>query len=287
MRGPSKYQQCPVRLVALISLFGVISLAAKNREVLAAADQREQLTTDPLAQTPWISVGDWYTPSFYDARNSASDSLTVRGLLPFRTGALRHVARLTLPFEVKSPPEGGQNFTEQDIADVPTGGISLGDIGLYDLVIFDVLNGRFGIGPTFLFPTAVNSGSRSGKWCIGPAFGFVTERERWQLGMFSQNLFSIAGDPGKPPVKQSKLQPIVKYSLGKGWSVGSSSMNFTYSWRRKVWYNLPVGLKISKLTNVETQAINLSIEAEYNASQQRLTPVWTMRFTVVLFFPQS
>ena len=252
----------------------------------AASWQQPPLTTDPIAQVPWLSIANWYSPSFHGAASS-SDSVTVRVLLPFATGPLNHVARITIPFNTKAPPTEGQNDTSENIADLPLGAGNLGDITVYDLLVFRVLDGRVGIGPEMQFPTGVDRASGSGKWSVGPAAGFVTERGPWQLGLFSQSLFSFEGDPERPSVRQSKVQPLVRYWLGEGWSIGSSTMSFTYSWHRHAWRNVPVGPRVSKLIAVGRHSINLSGEAEYNLVDQTFTPEWTLRFTATVFFPRN
>jgi hypothetical protein len=240
LRDSRKYARCFL-FVFIPAIFNVLSV--NDAAPANGTAPWPPLTTDPIAQVPWLSLANWYSPTFHGAAAS-SNSVVIRVLLPFETGSLNHVARITIPFSTKAPPTEGQNDTSENISDLPLGAGNLGDITVYDLLVFRLLHGRFGVGPELQFPTGVDSASGSGKWCIGPAGGFMTERRPWQLGLFSQNLFSFAGDPNRSPVRQSKVQPIVKYSLGEGWSMGSSTMSFTYSWHRHSWRNVPIGPKV-------------------------------------------
>ncbi len=291
MRPPEK--RCASRslfvlVAAILNVLSAGDAVAASPAATAngtASWQQPPLTTDPISQVPWLSVSDWYSPSFHGEAGS-SDAITVRLLVPFETGPLNHVFRATIPFNIKAPPTEAQNDTSENISDLPLGASNLGDITLYDLVVFPLLVGRLGIGPELQLPTAVNRASGSGQWSAGPAAGFVTERGPWQLGLFSQSLFSFAAsNSNRSPVRQSKIAPIIKYSVGDGWSVGSSSMGFAYSWHRHSWRNVPVGLKVSKLTSFGQRPINLTGEAEYNLMHHDFTPEWTLRFTVLFFFP--
>jgi len=137
---------------ALLSSFvlGAMILNALSANGAAAAggeaSSEPPLTTDPIAQVPWLSVGDWYSPDFHGAAGS-SNSITARLLLPFETGPLNHVLRTTIPFNVKAPPAEAQNDTSENISDLPLGAGNLGDITVYDLLVFPLLDGRRGSGP--------------------------------------------------------------------------------------------------------------------------------------------
>jgi len=47
-------------------------------------------------------------------------------------------------------------------------------------------------------------------------------------GLFDQDLFIIGGDDSHPDVNISNLRPLFNVSLGEGWSVGFSEMNYVY-----------------------------------------------------------
>ena len=135
-----------------------------------------------------LSFANWYSPIFHGAATS-SNSVVIRVLLPFETGPLNHVARITIPFNTKAPPTKGQNDTSENISDLPLAAGSLGDITVYDLLVSRLLHGRLGVGPELQFPTGVDRASGSGKGCIGPAGGFMTERGPWQLGCLVRACF--------------------------------------------------------------------------------------------------
>jgi hypothetical protein len=191
---------------SLVLIAAILNTLSTRNAVVAgnAVSRQELLTTDPIAGVPWLSVGDWYSPNFHGSAGS-SDSITVRLLIPFETGPLHHVFRTTIPFNAKPLPTEAQNDTSESLSDLPLGAGNLGDITAYDPVVFRLLEGRFGIGPELQFPTGANRASGSGQWSAGPADGFVTERGPWQLGLFSQSLFSFAGHSHRSPVRQSKI----------------------------------------------------------------------------------
>ena len=110
-----------------------------------------------------------------------------------------------------------------------SGETGLSDTTLFDLVTFTRPWGRFGFGAVALLPTG-SEGVGAGQWALGPAMGFTVQQGPLLWGVFNQNLFSVAERFDGPDVSVSTLQPIVNYSLGQGWSVCTSEMNYVYDW---------------------------------------------------------
>lgn len=120
---------------------------------------------------------------------------STRSAAPFRTGGLNHIARATLPIPTHTPSDEH----------------GLGDLVLFDLIVFNEPWGRWGLGPVMLFPTASDDALGSDKWAMGPAIGFAARRPGLLWGAVNQNLFSFAGNDHREDVDVSILQPIVSY----------------------------------------------------------------------------
>jgi len=191
----------------------------------------EQAASDPTASLMSVSLQDIYAGAYHRLDDETGNSILLRSSVPFTTGSLDHIARVTLPI----------------VTDSPSGESGLSDLVLFDLITFDKVWGRWGIGPVLLAPTAADDAIGAGKWAIGPAIGFVARSSKLMWGLFNQNLFSFAGDSDRDDVNVSTLQPIVNYSLPDKWSIGSSEMNVTYDWDRDAWTVLPLGVKLAKL----------------------------------------
>lgn len=65
----------------------------------------------------------------------------------------------------------------------------------------------WGIGPTFLFPTASDRRLGFEKWGIGPSVAAVWSAERLTVGGRFENYWSFAGDKNRADVSQLTIEP--------------------------------------------------------------------------------
>jgi hypothetical protein len=126
--------------------------------------------------------------------------------------------------------------------------------GLGDMTLLELLSPAntghwiLGAGPTFIFPTATSHFTGQGKWQAGPGVvvGYLTER--FFVGVFPQQWFSIGGDSDRPSTSQLNLKPLATVFFGDGWSLGYSG-NILANWKASsgnVW-TVPVGLGLAKV----------------------------------------
>lgn len=205
----------------------------------------------------------------YKLEDESGNTFQIRSAVPFSTGSLKHIARVTLPV----------------VTDSPSGESGLGDLVLFDLVAFDESWGRWGIGAVGLFPIASDDKLGSGKWAAGPALGFVARNSKFMWGVFNQNLFSYAGPSAREDVGVSIIQPIINFSLPDKWSIGVSEMNITYDWEKSGWTSLPLGLKINKMVRFGKMPTMFSGSYEYNFQDDHVAPEWIVNATVKFLFP--
>ena len=121
---------------------------------------------------------------------------------------------------------------------------------------------------------------------VDPAIGFTARHKKFLWGLFNQNLFTFAGNGHRPDVNASVIQPILNYGLGKGWSVGSSEMTFSYDWHANRWSSLPLGAKLSKLIKLGNFPLQFSAQYERDFAGDEIGPQDTLRFTVKFLFPR-
>lgn len=236
----------------------------------ASGDQSlDQAANDPTASLMSLQVQNVYAGDFHVLDDETGNTLLLRAAVPFATGELNHIARLTVPV----------------VTDSPSRESGLGDIVLFDLLAFDESWGRWGIGPVLLAPTATDDSLGADKWAIGPALGFVARAPGLLWGVFNQNLFSFAGEDDRDDVDISIIQPILNYSLPNKWSVGTSEMNVTFDWNKEDWVALPLGFKVAKLMRFGKQPVQFSGSYEYNFADDYPSPAWSVSFTVKLLFP--
>ena len=229
----------------------------------------DQAANDPTASLMAVQIQNIYSGNYYNLHDESGNTVLLRPVVPFTTGALSHIARATIPYATLSP----------------SGKTGLGDSVLFDLIVFNQSWGRWGVGPVLLLPTATDSALGAQKWAAGPALGFVARQPSFMWGLFNQNLFSFASNGRRDEVKLSILQPILNYSLPHKWSIGASEMNITYDWNQGVWSNLPLGVKVSKLHKFNALPVQFSGSYEYNFANATVVPEWSVNLTVKLLFP--
>jgi hypothetical protein len=228
-----------------------------------------QAASDPTASLMSFQFQGSYNPNYHNAPGADGSSLQFRAAIPFALGSTSNIARLTLPY----------------ITDTPGGANGLADATLFNLTVFDQPWGRYGLGAVALMPTGTN-GISSEKWGLGPAFGFTARTDKLIWGAFNQNIFTVAGDDARPDVDVSIIQPIFNYSLGDGWSVGTSEMTFTYDWNRNEFVSLPLGFKVSKLTTIGRQKVQFTGSYERNFYDEGVAVEDTIQFIVKLLVPK-
>jgi len=167
---------------------------------------------------------------------------------------------------------------------LPSGQTGFGDLRFLDVA---VLNARhsvlFGIGPTFIFPTASQRATGQGKWQAGPAAAVAFQPERWLVGILVQNLISFAGDPHRADVNVMILQPFLSYQLGKGWFVRSQpQMLFDWETSKQI---LPLDLGLGRVFKIGPQNVSCFVEAFRNVSYDGPTPKYGLSFGVQLLYP--
>jgi hypothetical protein len=120
-----------------------------------------------------------------------------------------------------------------------------------------------GLGPTFIFPSATSMFSGQGKYQIGPGgvIGYLSEK--YIVGVFPQQWWSVSGGD-RPPVSQLNLQPFASYFLAEGWSVGYSG-NILANWHTDSGerWTVPIGLAISKVVKFGKLPVRIALAGQY------------------------
>ena len=241
-------------LAAFALAFAIVPAPGRAQEVPATP------TATPAPPAPSFSIEEEVSPN-YDDESGSSSLVNLRGQLPYVAGA-QYVFRLKLPIVTSAP------------ATAVTGA---GDLALYDLAVSDVARGRWLEGVTIRVPTAQNDSLGTGKYSVGPAFGYETRDGPWTFGFFQQDFFSVIGPTSRSPVAQSKIEPSVTLALARGWSIGLSSMTITYNWVANEWTEVPVGMRVAKRFSGGLSPLEASLEMEQNLADARGAPAWTIR----------
>src|SRR5208337_105204 len=88
---------------------------------------------------------------------------------------------------------------------------------------------RFGLGPTFVFPTATSKSAGQGAWQAGPAFAAVYTGVPWLLaGFLLQNPITFAyTSRTRPPQSTMEFQPALLVHVWRGWYLRSADATWT------------------------------------------------------------
>lgn len=159
--------------------------------------------------------------------------------------------------------------------------------GLGDLLINTFLSpkpGRFvwGIGPSFYFPTGFPDLLSTKKWAAGPGGICAIQTRKLTLAFLLFHLWSYAGNSDRKDFSYTWIQPLLVYTIYKGWGVGVTSET-GYEWLGDVT-NGAVIITGQYMLKTGKQYLNfvLGPKIYYGNFNQ---PQWGFRATVNILFP--
>lgn len=156
----------------------------------------------------------------------------------------------------------------------------------------------WGVGPSFLFPTATEDEWASDKFSAGVGVVVLTMPGNWVVGLLAQNVWSIAGDSDAADVNYLLLQPIINYNLSNGWYLTSVPV-MTANWEADSdnRWTIPLGGGFGKIAKWGRQPVDLSVQAFYNVESPKPLIAeapnldnqgeqWTLRLQLKFLFPK-
>jgi hypothetical protein len=171
-----------------------------------------------------------------------------------------------------------------------TGAFGLGDLNPSFFLSPKKGKVTWGVGPTFVFPTATNTKYLGqGKLSMGPTVVALVQPPHFTIGFLTNNYWSVAGhsDRNKPAVNQFLLEYFVNYNMKKGWYLLTAPI-MTANWRAAsggVW-TVPFGGGVGRIMKLGFQPANLNLQFYGNAVYPTGGSTWTMKFTIALLFPK-
>ena len=153
----------------------------------------------------------------------------------------------------------------------------------------------WGVGPTFVFPTATNTTYLGqGKLSVGPSVVALVQPHIGRLAFLPTTTgrwpvipISIRGQVNKPAVNQFLLQWFVNYNMKKGWYLTSGPI-VTANWRggdSNVW-TVPFGGGVGRIMKLGFQPVNITAQFYGNAVHPPGTSPWGLRLQIALLFPK-
>jgi hypothetical protein len=266
-------------VISSSSAFGQSQTTSRPLETL------EQEFTDPLTTLPQIFLKDAYSPTNYGT-NVQTNQLIARAIIPrippYTLLPFAQLVRPTFSLVTVPNPRGGTR-TE------------FGDMQLFDLAVPPwpaVETGfRFGLGPTFVFPTATSRSAGQGAWQAGPAVAAVyTGVPGLLAGFLLQNPISFAYTSAER-VSQNTLafQPALLLHLWDSWYLRSADATWVYGWHRHSPTLLPLSLGVGRvIVRPGLPPLNFYVSGQWMVYHQYspVTPKWSVNFGVTIAFPQ-
>lgn len=133
--------------VSIVCCFQLIPLSVYAAAKTQDGQSLDRAANDLTASLMNVQLQNLYRGKYHNLEDESGNTFQIRSAIPFKTGSLKHIARVTLPI----------------ITDSPSGESGLGDLVLFDLVAFDKSCGRWGAGLVTLLPTASDDKLGSGK----------------------------------------------------------------------------------------------------------------------------
>ena len=257
------------RTVAAVGAL-LVSAIVRGR---AAADEASSLVKQanaPVSSIFQLRLVDSFLPQFAGTRgrgNSVTASVTMP-LPAYRLLPRPQLSLLTLPAAVTTP----------------NGTTGVGDLGLLDIVVLEAGHGViWGVGPTFVLPTATRENTGRGQWQAGPAAALAFAPRRWLLGVVAQNPIAFAGEGHPRDANALFLQPFLTYQLRNGWFLRSQpQMRFDWETGR---YVVPIDLGGGRVFELGHRLVNCFVEPFWNAGADRATATYGISFGISLLYP--
>ena len=145
----------------------------------------------------------------------------------------------------------------------------------------------FGVGPTWVFPSAGSDFTGQDKWQVGPAVGGGYITDKFMIAALVQQWWSFAGEADRRHTNQVNVLPLVYSFFGEGWSVGYSG-NILADWTapdRDIW-TVPLGLSIAKVIKVGMLPVQVQLGGQYFVVRPRGGPEWNVQLQVTPVIPR-
>jgi hypothetical protein len=227
-----------------------------------------------------------------DGDHRSSSAMIFQPIMPFEfTKDSKLITRPTLPVIFSQDIPSGVNADGSVAFDTADG---LGDMSLPILYTPNAAPGtlKWGMGPTFVFPTATDDDLGTDTWEIGPAGVLVYATGPWQFAVLGQYWWSYAESGNNvKDTSHGTLLYSAWYNLPDAWQVG---FNPTITYNDKTnsdnAWNVPVGLGVAKTIRFGGTPVKFQFSVEKSVVRQdNFGADWKIRLNIipVIKSPQS
>ena len=258
-----------IALALAIVLLAAVPVFAQEDEELAKKSQNPiaNLISLPLQNNTSFGVGP---------ADAVINDFNIQPVYPISAGKVNVINRFILPITY-------QGELVQGIGS-KTG---LGDLS-YTAFISPANTGSvtWGIGPSFLIPTATDERLGTGKWSAGVGVIVLTTTGKWVVGFLVQNTWSFAGDKDRADVNFFFSQYFINYNF-EGFYLSSAPI-ITANWEANSdnRWTIPLGGGLGKVFRIGKQPINAQVSGYYNVEKPQFGADWTLRVQLQFLFPK-
>ena len=154
----------------------------------------------------------------------------------------------------------------------------------------------WGVGPTFILPTATEDVLGQEKWSAGPAgllvrlgnsSGDPGSIESWNIGALAQQWWDFAGDSDRDDVNQSDIQYFINYKYDATRLIGMTP-NIRINWEESGSdrFTVPVGLGTIGLLRWGDFPVRYGVEVQYYVNQpDDFGPDWNLKLFIAPIAP--
>jgi hypothetical protein len=190
------------------------------------------------------------------------------------------ISRPVFPIFGERPVFDGNNFEDES---------GLGDITLFSLFSPAQAQGGllWGVGPSFIFPSATRDALGQEKWQAGPAAVALHLGRKWIFGVLAQHWWSIGGADDRPQTNQSNVQYFLFRLLPHQWQVGLGP-NMTVDWEASDGNEVtfPIGLGFGKLVKLGRLPVKFTFELDYAVVHpDDIGQRWNLRLQMIPVLP--
>ncbi len=208
--------------------------------------------------------------------DAVTNDFNIQPIYPFTIGKWNVINRFILPVKYQGELVAGVGSE-----------FGLGDLSY--TVFFSPAKAAevtWGIGPSFLFPTATDDRLGSGKWSAGVGAVVLTIQGSWVIGALAQNVWSFAGDEARADVNFFFSQYFINYNFPTFYV--SSAPIITANWEAasgQKW-TVPFGGGVGKVFRIGKRPVDAQVQAFYNAVKPDDAADWSLRLQFKLLFPK-
>jgi hypothetical protein len=263
-----------------------------------APDDSAQMSADELNKQLNNPVSDIWSLNFQhnivQLKNTGTDfpiwhhgnsewfyNLNFQPVIPLKlTNDWNLISRPVFPIFGERPVLDDDRFEDES---------GLGDITLFSLFSPAEAQGGllWGVGPSFIFPSATKDALGQQKWQAGPAAVALHLGDEWIFGVLAQQWWSFQGSNNRPDTNQSNVQYFLFRLLPHQWQIGMAP-NFTVDWKASDGNEVtfPIGLGVGKLIHLGKLPVKLTAEVDYAVVHpDDIGQSWSFRIQMIPVMP--